>query len=400
MKYERNVSIYYSYSIFAELLILGPIIVLFLLSKGLSFTEIMVLQSISAISVIVFEVPTGALADRIGRKYSLILGSIFWSISLIVYILGDSFLIFAIAEIVFSLGATFKSGADTALIYDTLALVKRENEFQKIEGHARSLALYAQAFGSIIAGFVYEVNGNLPLIISIGFMIITIIIAFNFKEPPKEHEKEEFIIKYVAQIKDSGTYILKHEKLKALILYSMVFFIFYRAGFWYFQPYMEGVNIPVKYFGIIFFIFNIVAAITSKYSYKIMELTKPKTLTFMSILLIVSFIILGTVKVSYGVLAILLQQIARGLYRPVMYKYLNKHIPSEKRATVLSFQSLSNNLASAITLPLVGLLLDSTDIFTTHLVMAIAMILLTYISLKYINKRLGKRKETTIVIWM
>lgn len=398
MKYERNVSIYYSYSIFAELLILGPIIVLFLLSKGLSFTEIMVLQSISAISVIVFEVPTGALADRIGRKYSLILGSIFWSISLIVYILGDSFLIFAIAEIVFSLGATFKSGADTALIYDTLALVKRENEFQKIEGHARSLALYAQAFGSIIAGFVYEVNGNLPLIISIGFMIITIIIAFNFKEPPKEHEKEEFIIKYVAQIKDSGTYILKHEKLKALILYSMVFFIFYRAGFWYFQPYMEGVNIPVKYFGIIFFIFNIVAAITSKYSYKIMELTKPKTLTFMSILLIVSFIILGTVKVSYGVLAILLQQIARGLYRPVMYKYLNKHIPSEKRATVLSFQSLSNNLASAITLPLVGLLLDSTDIFTTHLVMAIAMILLTYISLKYINKRLGKRKETTIVI--
>lgn len=398
MNYEKNVSIYYSYSIFAELLILGPIIVLFLLAKGLSFTEIMVLQSISAISVIVFEVPTGALADRIGRKYSLILGSIFWSISLVVYILGDSFLIFAIAEIVFSLGATFKSGADTALIYDTLALAKRENEFQKIEGHARSLALYAQAFGSIIAGFVYEVNVNLPLIISIGFMIITIIIAFNFKEPPKEHKKEEFIIKYVAQIKDSGTYILKHEKLKALILYSMVFFIFYRAGFWYFQPYMEGVNIPVKYFGIIFFIFNIVAAITSKYSYKIMELTKPKTLTFMSILLIVSFIILGTVKVSYGVLAILLQQIARGLYRPVMYKYLNKHIPSEKRATVLSFQSLSNNLASAITLPLVGLLLDSTDIFTTHLVMAIAMILLTYISLKYINKRLGQRKETTIVI--
>ena len=153
------------------MLILGPILVLFLIAKGLSFTEIMVLQSISAVAVVLFEVPTGAVADKIGRKESILLGALLWAISLGFYVVGKSFPMFILAEVIFSLGATFKSGADNALIYDSLKVMGREKEFQSIEGKARSFALYAQAVGSIIAGFVYEVNTNLPFIISIALYV-------------------------------------------------------------------------------------------------------------------------------------------------------------------------------------------------------------------------------------
>jgi len=393
MGVSKNINIYKVYSIFANLLILGPIIVLYLLAKGLSFTEIMILQSISAIGVVIFEVPTGAVADKLGRKYSMLLGSLLWGLSLLTYIIGKSFYVFAIAEVIFSLGTTFKSGADTALIYDSLKALKRENEFQKIEGFAGSFTFYAQGIGSIIAGFVYEINIYMPMIISIGFMVVAAIIAMNFEEPPVEGKKGRFGIKYFHQIKESGKYILGHEKIKAIILYSMVFFIFYRAGFWYYQPYMESVKIPVKYFGIIFFIFNLVAALSSKVCYRIMEITKPKTLTFMSGLLIVSFIILGTVKIWIGVAAILLQQVTRGLYRPVTRKYMNKHIPSDKRATILSFHSLAVNLAVAVSLPFVGLLKDNSNIYSTHIILALTMILMTYMSGRYMNKRLGIKEN-------
>jgi len=393
MDYSRNVKTYYLYSTFAELLILGPILVLFLVAKGLSFTEIMVLQSISAIAVVLFEVPTGAVADKIGRKESILLGSLLWAVSLGIYVVGNSFPMFMLAEVIFSLGATFKSGADNALIYDSLKVMGREKEFQSIEGKARSFALYAQAIGSIIAGFVYEVNVNLPFLISVLFMVVTIIISLRFKEPPIEGKVGKYGINYIDQIKESGKFILSHEKIKAIIIFTMMFFIFYRTAFFYYQPYMEAVKIPVRYFGIIFFIFNITAAFASKRSHWIMEKTKPKTLTFMALLMIVSFVLLGVVKVWFGVFAILFQQIARGIYRPVTTKYLNKHIPSDKRATVLSFQSLACNMSVAIAFPLMGMLKDNENIFTAHMVLGIAMIILTVFTIKYMNTRLALRNN-------
>ncbi|WP_432662120.1 MFS transporter [Wukongibacter baidiensis] len=393
MEIAKNIRTYKLYSAFTELLILGPIIVLYYIAKGLSFTEIMILQSIGAVAVVLFEVPTGAVADKIGRRYSIVLGALLWGLSLFIYTIGKSFYSFAVGEIIFSLGGAFKSGADTALIYDSLKELKRENEFQRIEGSARSLIFYTQGIGAIIAGFIYEVNIHLPMIVSIGFMIITAIIAMNFKEPHIEGKEGRFGANYFTQIKESGRYILGHEKIKAIILYSMIFFIFFRAGFWYYQPYMESVDIPVKYFGLIFFMFNIVAALASNRCYKIMEFTKPKTLTFMSGLLIVSFILLGFIKVWIGVLAILLQQVARGLYRPVTRKYMNKHIPSDKRATILSFHSLAVNLAVAATLPFMGILKDNVNIYTTHIVLAVVMIIMTYMSKKYMDKRLGVKEK-------
>jgi MFS family permease len=395
MSIEKNVWTYYFYSTFSELLILGPILVLFLTAKGLTFTEIMLLQSISAISVFFFEVPTGAVADKLGRKYSILIGAFLWAIGLLLYVVGKNFLVFALSEITFSLGSAFKSGADSALIYDSLKMLKREKEYQKVEGKARSYSLYAQALGSVLSSFLYEKNINLPLIVSIIFMVVTIVAVLMFKEPEVEGKIGRYGINYFKQIKESGKYILNHDKLKAIVFFSMIFFIFYRTGFWYFQPYMEGVNIPVRYFGVLFFIFNITAAFISKRSSYIMERTKPKTLTFMAFLMIASFLILGTVRVWGGVFAILLQQAARGLYRPVTTKYLNKHIPSDKRSTILSFQSLCTNLAVAVAFPLMGILKDSTDIFTTHLILSVAMIVLTFISIKYMNGKLGIQKTTT-----
>jgi MFS family permease len=393
MRIAKNISTYYFYSTFAELLIVGPILVLFLTAKGLSFTEIMLLQSVSAVSVFLFEVPTGALADKMGRKYSVMLGSFLWAVGLLLYIVGNNFIVFMLSEITFSLGSAFKSGADSALIYDSLKSLGREKEYPKIEGKARSYALYAQAVGSVLSSFLYERNMYYPMIVSMLFMLVTMAAAFTFKEPSIEKEQGQLELSYLKQIKESGIYIFTHEKLKAIVFFSMIFFIFYRTGFWYYQPYMEAVNIPVKYFGLLFFMFNITAAFISKRSGYIMERTKPKTLTFMAFMMIISFFILGTVKIWPGVFAILFQQVARGIYRPVTTKYLNKHIPSDKRATILSFQSLCTNLALAAAYPFMGILKDGTDIFTTHVVLTVTMLALTLISIWYMNGKLGVKKS-------
>ena len=390
MNFKRNIKLFYIYSMFDELLILGPIIVIYLFFKGLAFSEIMFLQSISAIAIVVFEVPTGAIADKIGRKFSIGLSKIMWILSLIIYITGNSFFHFMIAEIVFSLGITLKSGADSALLYDTLKILDRTEEFTEIQGKARSYIYITQAFGSIVASFVYSINEYLPMVFSIGFMAIAFVIVMLFTEPPIEDKKGKYGEKYFTQIKESGKYVIHHPKIRSVAVFAMIFFAFMRAGFWFYQPYMESVNIDVKYFGIFFFFFNMTAAYFSRNSSKIISLTKSKTFMSMLGLLLVSFVLMGFTHMWLGALFILPQQMARGMYAPIINKYSNKHIPSNKRATVLSFISLATSLSAAIMLPLIGLMKDRIDIFSSHNVLSIALIINSIVLYVYLKKNINK----------
>ncbi len=77
---------------------------------------------------------------------------------------------------------------------------------------------------------------------------------------------------------------------------------------------------------------------------------------------------------------------------PVINKYVNKHIPSEKRATILSFISLSTGLAAGLTLPLVGWIKDHNNIFNAHLILGTGMFLVFILVNAYLNKQLGKKK--------
>ncbi|WXR62629.1 MFS transporter [Peptostreptococcaceae bacterium AGR-M142] len=394
---KRNTRYYYGYSLFSNLLILGPIMTIYFFSKGLSFAQIMFLGSIASVAIVIFEVPTGAMADKLGRKPSMILGALLCSISLLIFVFGHNFYVFAIAEIIFSLGATFKSGSDVALIYDSLKADGEEGKFQEVQGKAKSYLLYAQGIGSILASFLYEINRELPFILSAIFVFISALIAFKLIEPPIENKKGKYGENYFKQIKSSAIYVVKQKKVRAIILYSMMFFVFFRAGFFLIQPYFEDVLIPVKLFGLIFFFFNMVAAIASKNAHRIMKATRGKTLILLSVLMVTSFILIGLSKWWIGVIPMMLQQVARGLYNPTVKKHLNKNIPSDKRATILSFFSLLTNLSVAACFPIFGLLKDKTDIFSFHLYTGFIMFGLTCIFAIYLNKNLGKNNIKKII---
>ena len=395
-KVKSTIRSYYLFSSFSDLLIIGPIIVLYMLGKGLSFTEIMLLQSVCALAVFLFEVPTGALADKVSRKVSLSLGAFFYALGLFLYIIGDSFAVFALGEVIFSLGTAMKSGADTALLYDNLKHEKAENQFQDILGKGRMYMFIMQGLGSILGAYAYTINPDLPLWISIGFMGLTVAIIMGFEEHTYIDESEIISETYFEQIKDSGVYVLRHKKIKAVIVYAMAFFIFFRAGFWYYQPYMEAVNLPVTSFGFFFFLFNMVAAITSNRSSQIIKKTKSFTMMFVALLVFLSYLIMGSVTHWLGVFAILLQQVSRGLYMPVINKYVNKHIPSSKRATILSFISLATGLAAGLTLPVVGWIKDHYNIFTSHLIVA-AIMFFVFIGVNaYLNKQLASNENVDV----
>lgn len=370
---EHNIHKYILYSVFSDLLILGPILTIFFLEKGLNFTQIFTLGAVNSFFVVLFEVPTGAVADKYSRKLSIIIGCIMWIISLGIYIYAQSFAIFILAEIIFSIGMTFKSGAETAILFDSLKLEGREKEFQTIVGRARSYLLYASAVGSLLAGFVYSYNIYLPFIISIGFIFISLLVAISFKEPKLHEFKVHSEIKYNQIIKNSAGLILNNKKVLNVVLFSTVTFIFMRMAYPFYQPHMQATGIDVKYFGVIFFAFNIVAGFSAKRIDFFIEKTKPYSMLTVGGLVAISYLLLGLFPVLISFTFIFLQQITRGLGNPVFSKYINKNIPSNYRATIISFNSLIGNVGVIILQPIFGYLIDKYSVFSVELGIGVLM---------------------------
>ena len=135
-----------------------PTIVLFYEHYGLNIEQIVLLKTILSLSVLVLEVPSGYVADLWGRKACLVFGSGVWVASWLIYCTGTSFTEFAIAEILAGVAGSLISGANTALGYDTLIQVGREQHYQVWEGRLGAIAGISEAVCGIIGAAIASIN--------------------------------------------------------------------------------------------------------------------------------------------------------------------------------------------------------------------------------------------------
>jgi predicted MFS family arabinose efflux permease len=287
---------------------------------------------------------------------------------------------------------SLKSGSDTSIIYDSLKKLDRISDFAATEGKGQSFFLASQIFGSVISGFIYEINPEFPLMLSAVLMAFSAITAMFFYElKTYEHEEKPG---YIKQIVLSGKYLAGHERVRSIVIYSVFFFIFYRIGFWYYQPYLQEVKIDAGYFGILFAVFNLVATLSARYSDKFIKLTKGKSMIAISVLMAASFLFMGVTRIWFGFIFICLQQITRGVNVPVFMKYMNKYIPSNKRATVISFSSLLKNMAAAIAFPIVGYAMDRVNPVGINLYTGLIMLAGIVFFYYYLNRQMEKTKAS------
>jgi MFS family permease len=385
MSKNSNLHSYYFYRAFSEALIIGPILVLYMLYKGLNYTEIMLLQSIFSITIMIFEVPTGVIADRISRKFSLLLGTICTIVGLLIYIAGKHFLVFALAEFIFGIGRTLKSGSDSALIYDFLKEKSEESQYHLVESKGTSYSFFVQAFGSLLSGYLYEINKNIPFFISSTLVGLALISVLFIREPKLHTQKMER--SYISHTFKSFKLSFKIKRVFWLVLFAILITSIYRVSFWLYQPHFLAVGFRPAMFGVLFFVFNIVAALFSRFSHKILGNKRPRNFMMgLSLLFSLSFLLSGVVWSKIGVLFLLLQQMYRGLIAPTTKFYINLEIPSDKRATIISIQSFAGNLSFALMSPFIGVLLEIFKVRNLYFMLSIYM-LLAILILYFVRKK-------------
>ena len=383
---KSNIWKYYLFQIFRNLVFFVPVIVLFWQDVGLSLTEIMILQSIFAISIVLLEIPTGYFADVFGRRKSLMYSGGFLVVGALAYGLGHNFYHFLIAEIFWAFGNSLISGSDSALVYDTLKDLKQEKTYKKIWGNSIFYLMVAVAFASILGGYIGKINFRWTFYAMIPFLVILIPLAYSMKEP-KRHKlifKKGYVWELFEILK--GIFI-KNKKLKWLIIYGGIAHGFNQAVFWFYQPYFKLSGLDIVYFGFVFASFQLVAGISSKYSHKIEGiLGEKKSLVMLTILIGGSYLLMSNFIYLFSFIFAFLQQFVRGFSSVVINDYVNKLITSDVRATVLSAESMIKRLIYAAIIPFAGWIADVYSLINALTILGVTMLVIGGVVLFVLHK--------------
>ncbi len=358
-------------------MIVMPIIVLFFEEHGLSLTQIMILQAIYSLSVALFEIPSGFFADIYGRRLSLFYGSIFIFSGNLIFSFFSGFNEFFVAEILLGLGYSLVSGADSAIIYDSLLEMKQDKDYTKIEGRNYGIGNISEGLAGILGGFLAVTSLNLPVYIQTIVIFFSIPIAYSLVEPKSSYKLAKNFNSILLVVKETFLY---HDKLKWYIIYSSAMGVGTLSIAWFVQPFLLELDTPLVYYGIIWASLNIITGIISYYSY---VFKNHNLLTYISLLMFISFISLGLNITVYGFIFIVFIYIIRGIITPNLRNLININSTSERRATVLSLRSFMIRISFALIAPVLGYI---TDLYSISYVFYILAFLIGTTSLLAVYK--------------
>ncbi len=187
----------------------------------LSFSEVGFIVALGYAVSLVFELPTGALADLIGRKRSMSLGFFIAAIGYLIFSFATSFAGFTTATIVFGIGMSLISGADTAFLYDTLKELNREKEFSTVFAKIGFVHRIGLATATFAGGYLFTVGSNVPYLAMVVTHIIIFLLTFFLTEPKIDSEKFSFNT-YIQQTKLGFAQLLKNGYVKRLSVYYLL----------------------------------------------------------------------------------------------------------------------------------------------------------------------------------
>jgi MFS family permease len=365
-EFRRNIVRLYLVKISKWFNLVMPIVVLFYQDNDMGMHEIFVLKSIYSVAIVVMELPSGWMADVWGRKKTLVLGSILGSAGILVYSFSYGFWAFAMAEIILGIGHSFVSGADSALLYDSLKSDRKTEKYVKHEGRIASAGNFAEAIAGVAAGFLAAISLRTPFYFQFFVASIAIPASITMIEP-KLNATHQFqsVKKMIRNIRDV---FLTDTNLRVSILLSAVTGTATLTFAWLVQPFFKAVGLPVEWFGILWTALNLTVGVSSAFAFRIEGLLKAKwQILLIIILLSAGYLLSGLAVVREGLVFLFLFYLIRGLATPIFKNYINRYTQSEVRATMLSVRNFVIRISFAVIGPLLGWMTDNIGLNTAFL---------------------------------
>ncbi len=330
-----------------------PIVVPFFESNGLSMKDIMLLQAIYSVAIVILEIPSGYLADVIGRKKTLVLGAVFGVMGFSTYSLSHGFSGFLIASILLGIGQSCVSGADSALLYDSLLESGKEKSYSRFEGRISSMGNLAEALAGILGGLLAGISLRSPFLAQTFVAFIAVPAALTLKEPARHRVLERKGITEILRIAQFA--VFGDRILSRNIFLSAVTGTATLTMAWFAQPYFEYSKIDIAWFGLLWASLNLTVALSSYTAHKLeSRIGQRSSILLISTCIPACYLLLCVLNVAAGLAILFFFYLVRGYATPVLKDYINRVTESHIRATVLSVRNFIIRLIFALTGPLLG----------------------------------------------
>ena len=402
MKYNRRIFPLYK-GLGWDPLFYSAIIFLFLTEiKGITPAKVMYAESIYSLFLLLLQIPSSILIERIGSRKSLILGTIFATIQITMMIFVNNFAILIVAYFMSAFGNAIKDIARNTLLYDSTKVCKGKNSFGNINAKGSSLSYAIGAITSIFTGYLFVINPYIPIILSSSISLIAVIIAYRFEEIEIKNIKKTTISESIKDIKQGFEFILKSKRLRALFLFTSIFVGVLMMISTYEKSLLTDLQVQPQYFGIIFAILTLVQCFSVRYQDKIHNTFKNKTLSFISVPIFVSFIIVGIVTnlnlnfyftLIIVMFSFFIHHFFRGPYWVLEDRYVTNFTNSNVRAKIISTSNLIKNIGKIIISFLGGLLLEFYNTSTSYLIVGIIGLIVILLIFQYMKGRIGLNPE-------
>jgi MFS family permease len=340
---------------------------IFLLDAGLSNLEAFAANAFFTVGMVVFEVPTGIVADTIGRRASYLLGTVTLTVSTLLYVLlwqvEAPLWEWAIASMLLGLGFTFFSGAVEAWLVDALAATGFTGEIEAVFGRGQIVTGAGMLAGSVVGGFVAaQVSLGAPFVLRGAVLLVMFVVAFRLMHdvgftPEKGGRPLAEMRKIAAASIEYGWRVpaVKWLMVESLFTGGVGIYAFYAL-----QPYLLELYGDPKAYQVAGLVAAVVAGaqiVGGMAASRIRRRFERRTsaLLLIAALNVATLALIGLVDSFAGVLALV---VVWGLLfaatMPIRQAYINGLIPSRQRATILSFDSMMSSTGGVWTQPVLG----------------------------------------------
>ena len=344
---------YYLYKSTKAVEFYRPIMYLFFLAQGLTFTQIAILEAVYNLTTLLGEIPTGYIGDRVGRRNSLLIGTALISLTLLGIGLSSSFGALVALYVCWSTGYNFRSGSEDAWLYDTLTDDLSEDEFAHVRGRGESVSLAIGAGAAIIGGYLGSIDLSYPWFVAATVTAIGVFVLLTIDEPETYEQADTTDLSFrrtLSMIRRT----VSQRNIRAFVLY---YYVLYAAVtylvFVFLQPIFETVVLDFgvsqtqvkSLLGWFYAAYSLFGAGLSYYTGAIRDRLGLR-MWFLGLPFVVGGALVGMYFVP--VLALPTFLLVRGLSdvtRSFASQYINDRIETMGRATVLSAMAMVSGLA-------------------------------------------------------
>jgi MFS family permease len=325
-------------------------------STFLSMPEIAMVYSISLFWSLLLELPSGAMADLIGRKKTVILGRLANVLGYVVFLWADNFWWFVVAFSLYQTNWALESGALSALVYDSMKEngVERQ-EYQRTEARTFLYCTLGMAAASVIGGYLYHIDLRMPFYAMLGVSGASLIMALKYQEPLLDSERFS-LRNWWKQNRDGVRHIFRHERIFEVSVFSVVISFIGYTGLWYlYEPRLAAGGFDGRWMGSLVAGTYLIRALGTGLIGRMENWLSGKRVPVFLVLVQMVGSALSYVSGAFGAISsVYVRKFADGFRVPILANMQNREIESKYRATSLSVISLLTNLLVAAVGPVIG----------------------------------------------